>query len=386
MSTKPNVLQLIDSFIQGGTERQMVQLTRLLHESGNYHIHVACLNGSGVLRGEIDRLGFAVPEFPLTSFYNVNMIHQVRNFAALLSRWKIDIIHTHDFYSNIFGMMAAMIGGVPARIASRRETLGMRSKAQKRVERISYRIAHSVIANASAVSDQLIEEGVRADKIAVVYNGLDLKRMEPRAGLSEKETRAMFNLPEQRKLITIVANLSHTVKDHPMFLRVAQRISSAEPGAAFLVAGEGGLIEQMQGLARDLNIEKEVFLLGRCNHVPELLAISDICVLTSTAEGFSNSILEYMAASRPVVATDVGGAREAIVEGQTGYLVPSGDDVLMADRIIGLLRDPTRAATMGKLGRRVVDEKFSCDAQLRTTEALYEDLLGRRRNKSFATG
>jgi L-malate glycosyltransferase len=363
-----------------------VQLTRLLHESGNYHIHVACLNGSGVLRGEIDRLGFAVPEFPLTSFYNVNMIQQVRHFASLLSRWQIDILQTHDFYSNIFGMMAAMISGVPARIASRRETLGTRSKSQKRVERIAYRIAHSVIANASAVSDQLIEEGVRADKIAVVYNGLDVKRMEPRAGLGEKEVRAMFRLPEHRKLITIVANLSHTVKDHPMFLRAAQRISLAESGTAFVVAGEGPLIEQMRWLARELNIEKDVFFLGRCNHVPELLAFSDIGVLTSKAEGFSNSILEYMAASLPVVATDVGGAREAIVEGQTGYLVPSGDDALMADRIISLLRDPSRAVTMGKLGRQVIDEKFSCDTQLRTTEALYEYLLGRRRSKVSVSG
>lgn len=380
MPTKPNVLQLIDSFIQGGTERQMVQLTRLLRESENYSVHVACLNGSGVLRGEIERLGLGdIPEFPLTSFYNVNMILQLRRFAALLSRLKIEIIHTHDFYTNIFGMIAATMSGIPVRIASRRETLGMRSDAQKRAERVAYRMAHSVVANAGAVSDQLIEEGVRADKIAVVYNGLDLKRMKPNTGLGQDETRAMFGLPDHRKLITIVANLSHIVKDHPMFLRAAQRIHSAEPGTVFAVAGEGNLIEQMQALAKELEIEKDIVFLGRCDNVPELLAISDVCVLSSKAEGFSNSILEYMAAARPVVATDVGGAREAIVEGETGYLVPSGDDAQMADRIIALLRNPKRAVTMGKMGRRVVEEKFSCDAQLRTTEVLYEGLLARTR-------
>lgn len=378
MPTKPNVLQLIDSFIQGGTERQMVQLTRLLRESGNYRVYAACLNDSGVLRDEIERLGLGeIPAFPLTSFYNVNMIRQVRRFAALLSRLKIDIIHTHDFYTNIFGMSAATITGVPVRIASRRETLGMRSDAQKRAERVAYRMAHSVVANASAVSDQLIDEGVRADKIDVVYNGLDLKRLEPKPGLGQDEMRAMFGLPDHRKVITIVANLSHIVKDHPMFLRAAQRIHFAEPGAVFVVAGEGNLIEEMQELARALEIEKEVVFLRRCNNVPELLAISDVCVLSSTAEGFSNSILEYMAAARPVVATDVGGAREAIVEGQTGYLVRSGDDAQMADRIIALLRDPNRAVTMGKLGRHRVEEEFSCDAQLRATEALYARLLAR---------
>jgi glycosyltransferase involved in cell wall biosynthesis len=106
-----------------------------------------------------------------------------------------------------------------------------------------------------------------------------------------------------------------------------------------------------------------------------LLSISELCVLSSRAEGFSNAILEYMAAARPVVATDVGGAREVIREGETGYLVPSGDDVKMAARLIELLRDPAKARRMGDEGRRVVEEDFSCEAQLARTEELYSRLL-----------
>jgi glycosyltransferase involved in cell wall biosynthesis len=109
--------------------------------------------------------------------------------------------------------------------------------------------------------------------------------------------------------------------------------------------------------------------------VADLLNISEICVLSSKAEGFSNSILEYMAVGRPVVVTNVGGAAELVSEGETGYLVSSGDDSGMASRIISLLRNPDKARKMGKNGKRVVEEKFSCAAQLSRTESLYERLL-----------
>jgi len=100
--------------------------------------------------------------------------------------------------------------------------------------------------------------------------------------------------------------------------------------------------------------------------------------LSSKAEGFSNSILEYMAAGRPIVATDVGGAREAIVEGETGFLVGVGDEQLMATRIIKLLKDPILAQSMGDKGKQIAEAKFSLDSQLRQTEDLYDRLLRRR--------
>jgi L-malate glycosyltransferase len=180
-------------------------------------------------------------------------------------------------------------------------------------------------------------------------------------------------------VVTIVANMRHEVKDYPMFLRAAARVHKAVPEALFLLAGEGELMESIKALAAELAIIKKTHFLGRCEDVPGLLSVSDVCVLSSKAEGFSNSILEYMAANRPVVATDVGGAREAIVEGETGFLVSSGDHDSMAERVVLLLRDPARAAIMGNNARRLVEEKFSCEAQLRKTEALYENLLALKR-------
>ena len=373
------ILQLINSFHQGGSERQAVQLTRLLAESNRYRLHLACLERRGVLLDEALRLNLPeITEYPLTSFYDRNAARQVRRFAAYLRQHKIQVVHTHDFYTNVFGIAAARLAGVPVRIASRRETGGMRSRAQKTVERGIYRLAHAVVANADAVRRQLVTEGVSAEKIFTIYNGLDLRRLAPKDSAQRDEMLRALNLPrteEARPLVTIVANLRHDVKDHPTFLRAARRVREACKGAAFVVAGEGELTGAMRALAAELGLERDVFFTGRCNAVAELLAASSVCVLSSRAEGFSNAILEYMAAARPVVATDVGGAGEAIVEGETGFLVPAGDDSAMAERIITLLREPERAQRMGRRGRQRVEHEFSCAAQLEKTLNLYERLL-----------
>lgn len=376
---KIKVLQLIYGFMVGGSERQMLQLTKLLQESGRYDVRIACLMRAGVLLEEAERLAGHAAEFPIKSFYGPSMLRELRRFSSFLRDGGFDVVHTHDFYSNIFGMTGAALARTPARVASRRETGGLRTERQKFGERCAYRLAHAVVANASAVKDCLISEGVPAGKINTLYNGLDLSRAAPMPGAERGEVLDAFALPRTpRRFVTIVANMQHAVKDHPTFLRAARRVRDAVPDAAFVLAGEGRLSEEYRALAARLGLSEDVFFTGRCERVGDLLSVSDVCVLSSTAEGFSNSILEYMAAARPVVATDVGGAREAIEEGETGHVVAPGDDVAMAARITDLLRDPARARAMGERGRRVVEEKFSCEAQLSRTEALYERLLERR--------
>ena len=163
-----------------------------------------------------------------------------------------------------------------------------------------------------------------------------------------------------------------------MFLRTARRVSNAIPDVGFLLAGEGELKSSLESLAATLGLANKTLFLGRVADIATLLSVSEVGVLTSKAEGFSNSILEYMAAGCPVVATDVGGAREAIVDGETGYLVGSGDDEVMAARIISLLESPEIATRMGKAGKQVVAARFSIAAQLHHTEALYEKLLRKK--------
>jgi glycosyltransferase involved in cell wall biosynthesis/peptidoglycan/xylan/chitin deacetylase (PgdA/CDA1 family) len=377
---KPRVLQLIGNLqASGGSERQAAQLVRSLRESSQYQVYLACMDPMGGLDKEFHQMGFGeIPTFKITGFYNHTMVIQLTRFVQYLRQHKIDVVQTHDFYTNLFGMTGAWLAGVPARVAARRETVGWRTPLQKFVERRAYQLAHAIVTNAEAVQEHLVEEGVPERKVMTIYNGLCLERVT--AKRERNEALALFDLPREGhcRFVTIVANMLHPVKDHPTFLRAAQRVRQAVPEARFVLAGEGKLKEGIIALAQELGLGQDVFFVGRCLHVADLLSVSDVCVLSSKAEGFANSILEYMGAGRPVVATNVGGAREAVVEGKTGYLVEPGDAETMAARIIELLRNPDQARAMGQYGQQIVEQKFSCAAQLTQSEKLYDRLLSRQ--------
>ncbi len=378
---KPNVLFIVDSFEQGGSERQALQLLRQLHESEQCKVHLAVLQDRGSLRAEAEAMGIGeINEYPLTSFYDFNFLKQLGRLRRFIRANKIDVVHTHCFYTNIFGMTGAFLSGVPARVTSKGETDGFRTSMQKRAERLSFRMAHRVIANCLVVQNQLTGEGVSPARIIQHYNGLDLDRMKVEAGLKRDDLLAEFGLPAARRFVSIVANLRNPVKDHPMFLRAAARVHAAVPDAAFVIAGEGELMPGLRELAQQLGVADDVFFIGRCENVAKLLFASDIGALSSKAEGFANAILEYMAAGLPVVATDVGGVREAIVEGETGFIVASGDHEKMANRIIDIFNDPDRAHSMGVLGRSIVEARFGCEHHLRNTLELYAELLSARNN------
>jgi glycosyltransferase involved in cell wall biosynthesis len=359
-----------------------VQLTRLLLESGRCNVFVATLDRGGILLEEIERLGLnEIPEFRLNSFYDLHFIRQVGRFARYLKKHEIDVVHTHDFYTNVFGMAGAALARVPVRIASRRESAN-RPASQRFVERCAYRAAHAVVANCEDVRQQLLKEGVPAQKVRTIHNGLELARVQPPQA-KRNETLKTLNLPESARYVTIMANMRAHVrlpepvcfKDHPTFLRAARQVRESVPEAAFIIAGEGELKEATQDLAQTLGIADCTFFIGGCEDVGATLSISDVCVLSSFSEGFSNAILEYMAAGRPVVSTDVGGAREAIVHGETGYLVPAGNHERMAEHIISLLLEPENARSLGECGRQRVSEKFSSLRQLQNIESLYNELL-----------
>lgn len=369
---KTNVLQIIGSFHQGGSERQALQLTRLLKENGTYNILLATLNNEGVLRAEAESLSEGkIPEFPLTSFYDPNFAKQLRNCVRFMRENEIQIVHAHDFYTNVFGMTAAKLARIPLKIASKRETAGMRSPLQKKIEKFIFGFADKIVANSESVKKYLINEGISAEKIHVIYNGIDLRRFSVEGDKREILKELKLPLDEKIKFVTLVANLRHQVKNQPMFLRAAQKVLQKFPEAHFVLAGEGELKEDLENFAREMKIAENTHFIGRCQKIPELLSVSYVCVLTSFAEGFSNSILEYMAAGKPAVATNVGGAAEAIVEGETGYLVDSDDDQTLANRLIELLQNEEKAESFGKCGREIVKAKFSLESQLGKTLELY---------------
>jgi glycosyltransferase involved in cell wall biosynthesis len=382
---QPTVLHLIDSFHKGGSESQAVQLVHLLRRTGRYRVLVACLDKTGPLRTDIECLDLGeVPEYKLTGFYNLQALRQLRHFAEHLKRQHVSILQAHDFYTNVFGMWAGAGTGVPVRIAARRESSGIRSASKRALERFSYRAATRVVANCEEVRHQLAQEGVSAKKIEVIYNGVDTSRVCHPRPANRSAIAASFGLPTDpaRRFISIVANLRLPVKDHATFLRAARTISEVATLATFVIAGEGELMSSMRLLAKELGITKQTFFLGGCERVAELLSITEIGVLSSLYEGFPNAVLEYMAAGCPVVATDVGGIREAVVDGETGYLVEARDHEAMSRQILCLLDEPQRACAMGIRGRQIVQQKFSSEAQVKAISVLYEQLLAGREGEA----
>jgi len=370
---KKNALQFIGSFHQGGSERQAVQLAQLLHQDARFEVFIATLSKRGVLLEEVEKLDLAeIPEYKLTSFYSFKFFSELRRCAKFLRENKIDIVHTHDFYTNVFGILAARYAGIPVKIASKRETKGLRTEMQIRIEKFIFRIANAVTVNSEAVKRYLSTKNVSEEKIEVIYNGLNLERLKPKK-TDRGKICAELGLPSDENInfVTIVANLRHGVKNQPMLLRVAKRLKDEFPKTHFVFAGEGERKNFLKSMAEHMEVSETTHFIDRCRIVPELLTISFACVLTSFAEGFSNSILEYMSAAKPVIATDVGGASEAIVDGMTGFMVESNDDEAMANNLITLLKNPERAKAMGENGREIVAEKFTCESQLKSVSDLY---------------
>jgi L-malate glycosyltransferase len=345
----------------------------MLQRDGAYEVVLATLNKEGVLLdGFSDQERAGIHEFKLTSFFNFHFVSQLRRLASLLRESKIDLIHSHDFYTNVFGAAAANLARVKC-IASKRETFGMRTGAQNLVERIAFHRADAVIVNSAAVREYLIARGVRPSKLTVVYNGLDSDAFD----VPGRASPAAFGLParEGERFVTLVANLRHDVKNVTMLLRAAREVTAQIRDVHFVIAGEGELADSLKQQAAELKLADRAHFIGRCNDVSGLLSMSAACVLTSKAEGFSNSILEYMAAGKPVVATDVGGAREAIADGETGYIVASDDDQAMAERLLAILNDQSLASRLGEAGRSRAREKFSLQTQLKSTLDLYGQVL-----------
>ncbi len=374
------ILQLVGSFELGGSELQAVNLSKRIVDEGTYEVHVACLDRKGPLLDRIDWMPLReVPSFPLSSFYDLNFLRQSRSLAKYIKQNRIEVIHTHDFYTNIFGMLSAASCGLSARIASKRETQS-KSALQFFAERQAFRLAKAIVVNSEAVRLYLTAHGVSGDKIEKVYNGIDRSRFDRLKTIDrEVQSRAIpLQLNKHARVVTIVANMRSEVKDHRMFLRAAKKVTEKFADAVFVLAGEGELREDLKNFAARLGIRENCHFVGSGVNIPSLLLLSNVGVLCSRSEGFSNAILEYMAAGLPVVATDVGGAREAVRHNETGFLIGAEDVDALTGAIIKLLGNENLSREFGRRGREIAYRDFSSERQVEAVLSLYDSVLSSR--------
>ena len=352
-----DVVLLLTSFAIGGTERQMVELARRLDPS-RFRVHIACFHRRG---GLLDDIPPRIPirEFPVRGFANPAAVGQLIAFASWCRSIDAAIVHTCDLYANIFGLPGAALAGVPVRIANRREILtGDKSPAKLRTQRLAYRAAHAVVANSSAARDQLEREGVPADRLRLIANGLDAGRFAPATPRSTI------------RRIVMVANL-RPEKGQDTLLAAAPHILQRYPDASFTFVGEGPRREALETLTRALGITERVRFLGESRDVAPILAEHDLFVLPSRSEAFPNALIEAMATALPVVATAVGGIPEVVRPGINGRLVQPDDVGALADAVLALMDDPAAAAALGRAARADVVRHYTIDRMVERFEQLY---------------
>jgi len=263
---------------------------------------------------------------------------------------------------------------VPRIITSRRNFGHALTTKQKWTMNVINRLTHHVLANSFSVKQRTMElEGVGPRAVDVIYNGVDLMA-DGIASASKLLNKSDIDFADDQQLIGVVANL-RPIKGVDCFIEAAGIISRTHPHAGFVILGYGELYPQLQKRVDELGITDRVHFAGRTPNVFEYLQLLDIAVLSSLSEGFSNSILEYMSAGLPVVATDVGSNWEAVKDGVTGYLARPQDAADIAAKIILLLDDPKQREQMGEEGRRRVQRNFSMERMVERFDEYYRYIL-----------
>jgi L-malate glycosyltransferase len=386
MTTAPvRLLKIVPTLLCGGTENQAVTLARSLHEQG-FSLEVACLRRLGPFVNEINNRGIPLSEYAFPGFYSFAALVQKARLARHIAKRRIDVMHSYNFYGNVFGILPAKLASTPVVIASIRDRGAYLTPMQKRVQRFVCRFADCVLVNAEAVKEWLESEGYEPSKIVVIPNGVEMSRF---ANPPQRDrVRDELGIPRDAPVVIVISRLTRQ-KGLEQFLEAAAILAPRFPDARFVIVGYAKPAEQdyeniLKTQADRLGITGRVTFTGLREDVPDLLAAATVSVMPSLNEALSNVLLESMAAAAPTVATRVGGTPEAIVDGVTGILVEPGDSVALAEGIARLLENPQLAAHLGRSARQAVQEHYSAEKMVRATERLYLDLLARKQRKSFS--
>ena len=377
--TRARVLKVVPTLMCGGTENQFMTLGRMLDRS-RFDVGFACLRRWGPFVEELRQLGIPLQEYQVTTFRSVHALTQQARLARQISRGRIDIVHAYNFYGNVFAIPPARLMA-PVVIASIRDRSPYLTSMQKRVQRYACQFADRILVNAEAVKDWLIkDEGYDPANIVVIRNGVDLARFaEAPAG---DRLRRELGIAAEARLVVLVSRLAR-LKGIEQFLQAAAALKPRYPDVRFLIVGETSppdpaYLEQLHALSRSLGVADVVLFTGLRSDVPSVLSAADVAVMPSLNEALSNVLLESMAAGVPVVATRVGGTPEALIDGETGLLVPPGDAGAIAGAVSRLLDDRELARRLGCAARRLMAAQFSVQRMVSATEDVYATLLARK--------
>ena len=348
-------------------------------DRSRFRVTVVTLRGEGPLAERYERAGIPVVRFPIHSLYAPATLRQGLRLADFLRRENVSVVHCHDQYSNFFSTLSARRAGVPVVIASKRWLHW--TPVYRVANAIGFRAATRVLANSPLVARSLrTDDRLGANRVVVIPNFVD-----DAAFIAPDESivagwRRELDLSEDAVVVGIVASLQ-AIKDHATLIRAVALLAPDWPALRLVIVGEGSLIDELRSLASALGVGGIVRFAGLRPQHPSFHHLFDISALSSTSEGFPNSLVEAMAAARPVVATRVGGVPDAVHDGENGLLVPPREPAAFAAAIATLLRDPQRATAMGLAGCKRAREEYAAPVVVGALEQLYENLLAPYRSQ-----
>ncbi|MCK5595187.1 glycosyltransferase [bacterium] len=371
---KIKLLRIISNLGVGGVQKRMTSILPKLDKE-RYSI-IVCSFKSGELQKHLEQSGISVRIVQRRFKFDPVCIYRL---CSIMKKENIDIVHTHCHKPNTTGRFAAKLAGVSVIIANEHNVDSWKSSWQLILDRWLAVCSDKIIAVSEAVKNFYVKNAnISADKFEVIYNGVDLdfwqKNIPSREAIAEKKSK--FGLLQDDKVIATIGRL-HSQKGHEYLLRAARKIIPRMKNLKFLIVGDGPMKDSLESLSERLGIKKNVVFTGKRDDIKEVLYLSDISVLSSIREGFSNVVLESMACGKPVVATDVGGNKEIVIDGENGFIVPFRDKDALADKILALVGNEELIEKMGLAAKETV-KNFSLSRMAHKTEHLYEKSMGKK--------
>lgn len=345
-----------------GGQNQVLLLVTGLAERGEAAVLVAHADGELKRRAQegLRFIGFT----PRSEFD----VHAAWQLARVFKAVQPDVVHAHDPMAvSLTAMALQMKNGLARRplvVAARRVDFHLKRHA---FSKWKYSRVDVFIAASKLIAEMLEGDGIERDRIQVVHDGVNTGAVDKQPLV---DAHAAFWLPKGAPLVGNIAALAaHKGQKH--LVAAAARVVREIPDARFLILGEGELREPLEKQIKDLGLERHVFLGGFRADAVGLLKSFDVFAMSSVTEGLGSVLLEAMACRRAIVATRAGGIPEAVVDGETGVLVPPADDAALAAGIVTLLRDPALRHTLGQAGRARVEQEFSVGRMVERTLAVY---------------
>ena len=380
MQTTPpsrvKVAYVITTLDVGGAEGQFGLLAEGL-DRGRFEILVVTLGDESALTARLRRAGIQVTTLRLRTAAGWHALRAASAVSGLLSeirRFRPQIVHGVLIHGYLLGGVAARLHGVPVFISSRRALASAKTRFRGLglAEAWVNRFTRVVVANSEAVREDTIRtERLPRAMVCAIHNGIDGTDYPT---VPNEALKTSLGLHGSEPVIGVIANFIR-YKGHVPFLSAFAQLVADHPRAVALLIGEGQERARCEALAQGLQIGHAVRFLGTRSDVPQLMSLVDFVVHPSLTEGFPNSILEGMASGKPVVATNVGGSPEAVLDGVTGFVVPPGDDQALVAPMRILARDLTRRQSMGAAARQRVLSEFALDRMIRRYERLYEAVV-----------